>query len=653
VVQKDVYCRIGKMHSIRQKLGMWRWLILGFFSVSAYGQIDHSPRWGENKGLSNSYWGILSNRPSYGIYDKEGINFGNFEYVKAGHWLGNASYDLFGYTYTGNINTGFENFSNTIGKYFRSPSSTSNEADLSIYFSKSSGAIQWSSQKLYGLYRYNNYKYPIGDLGLRGYVNVNNTNITKIVILIHGHNDKGLANPYVNADDLSWSSLRNQLEQVTSTSTNWLVLGYDWAEDANNGSTFWSFGDAPVKSAVLAHYHGIHVADALIAQFPSLQKVQFISHSAGIWLARSAAKNIQDKNSSIKVQITALDPFIPSHVNVDSPLVDSKVSELSSLSNVYILENYYSVDQTDVLGASTSQEFLWLSSNVQKQVDWQDTSSPLLFVTTYYYGTHSGPVQWYADSIASLGKKTFTDGYYPFKANEGSYGWSKSIFQNEPSIKTCQTSIICDVNSSNNISASTVTANTSVGITNISDPINNKWELLNNQTQKWEQLSVTSNPIIFKPNIKTNLVLRFTVYNKAGYDTRDINIRVRSLYDQWAELSNGLTGANADALADISGNGVPNIIKYALGKMSGDKSIPEYNTSTLISNSKQYLKISVPRSGKPAGISIVPEVSSDLQTWKSTEAQTLTDTSSEYSARDLVPMDSATKRFIRLRFTEQ
>ena len=59
------------------------------------------------------------------------------------------------------------------------------------------------------------------------------------------------------------------------------------------------------------------------------------------------------------------------------------------------------------------------------------------------------------------------------------------------------------------------------------------------------------------------------------------------------------------------------------------------------------------RSGKPAGISIVPEVSSDLQTWKSTEAQTLTDTSSEYSAQDLVPMDATTKRFIRLRFTEQ
>jgi hypothetical protein len=134
---------------------------------------------------------------------------------------------------------------------------------------------------------------------------------------------------------------------------------------------------------------------------------------------------------------------------------------------------------------------------------------------------------------------------------------------------------------------------------------------------------------------------------------RDITIRVRSYYEQWAEVFNGLTGPSADALADISGNGVPNIIKFALGKVPGDKSASQYNTSTLTSNSKKYLKISVPRSGKPEGVSIVPEVSSDLQTWKSTEAQTLIDTASEYSAQDLVPMDSATKRFIRLRFSEQ
>jgi len=633
------------------------WGILALLTATAYGQVNHSPRWGDDRGLSNSYWGILSNRPSYGIYDKEGINFGHLEYVKAGHWLGDASYDLFGYTYTGSINTGFENFSNTIGKYFRSPSITSNEADVSKYYSNTSGAIQWSSPKLYGLYRYNSYKYPIGDLGLSGYVNVNTPNITGLIILIHGHNDNGSVNPYASGNDLSWTSLRNQLEQKTSLKTNWLVIGYDWAEDANNGSTALSLGDAAVKSTILAHYHGIHLADALSAQFPSLTKVQFIAHSAGVWLARSAAKNIQDQNSSIKVQVTALDPFIPSHVDVRSPLVESKVSELSGQSNAYILENYYSVDfATDTLaGGSTSQEFVWLSSSMQKRIDWiQEVAGYFGSSFYYYYNEHFGPIQWYADSIASLGATSSTPAFSQFRAAQSEYGWSKSLFMNEPQIRLCPTSLVVAPSSSTDITTVAKNVNNDMSITNANDLIKSAWQIKDAVSSQWTTLSVTSSQVQFNSSpFKTNINLRYTAYNNAGSESRDLTIRVRSYYEQWAEVSNGLVGANANALSDISGNGVPNIIKFALGKTPSDKSIPQYNTSTLANNSKKYLKISVPRTGKPTGVSILPEVSSDLQTWKSTEAQTLTDTASEYSAQDLVPMDSATRRFIRLRFTEQ
>lgn len=635
---------------------MWQWGILVLLSVSSYGQVDHSPRWGDDKGSANSFWGILSNRPSYGIYDKEGINFGRFEYVKAGHWMGDASYDLFGYSYTGSISTGFENFSNTIGKYFRSPSSTSSEADLSKYYS-SSGIVQWSSTKLYGLYRYNSYKYPIGDLGPNGYVSVNNTNITGLIILVHGHNDSGSVNPYISENTLSWISLRNQLTQKASLRANWAVIGYDWAEDANNGSTLLSLGEAAEKSTILAHYHGIHLAEALSVQFPNLQKIQIIAHSAGVWLARSMAKNIQDRNSALKVQITSLDPFIPTHVDIYSPLSAAKITELSSQGNAYILENYYAVDfATDTLGGgSTSQQFIWLSSSVQKRIDWvEEVTGYFGSSFNYYYNDHSGPIQWYADSIASLGATSSTPAFSQFRSAQSEYGWSKSLFMNEPQIRLCPSSLVVAPSSSTVITTVAKNFNNDLSITNTNDLIKSAWQIKDSVSTQWTTLSVTSSQVQFNSSpFKTNINLRYTAYNNAGSESRDLTIRVRSYYEQWAEVSNGLIGTNADALSDISGNGVPNIIKFALGKTPSDKSIPQYNTSTLASNSKKYLKISVPRTGMPTGVSIVPEVSSDLQTWKSTEAQTLTDTASEYSAQDLVPMDSATRRFIRLRFTEQ
>jgi len=647
---------------------MWLWGILALLSASAYAQVDHSPKWGYTAGSLDSYWGIKTGFPSYFIYDKENLNFGSIDdEVKAGRALYTAiSYQTYlGYVDFSNPNNGkyiIDNilpvldtssgtFGSDISRYFRSPSSTLAEATVSRFYNGTSGRFYMLESPQYTLYKYRKYQYPLKDLGLNGSITISDANIKSLIILIHGHNDSSTTNPYSN--NINWNSLRSTIEGSISKNSQWKVIGYDWAEDASNGSAFSSGATGAMKSAGVAHCHGIHLAEALKLQFPNLQKIHFITHSAGLWVARSACVNL---DGSIITQITALDPFLPSKIDPEFTLDSEKVRGLSSLNNMYRLENYYAADITDTLtGGSTSQDYSWFSSNVQKRIDWmQEVAGYFGSSFYYYYNDHSGPIQWYSDSIYSLGKTTSSTLFIPFKSNEKDYGWSKSLFNNEPHIITCPSDFVVAPDSTTIISTSSKSYNNDLNIVDVNDPIKSLWQIKDTTSGQWISLSLSETEVrLNAPSSKKTYTLRYTAYNNAGSDSRDITIRVRSYYEQWAEVSNGLTGSSANALADISGNGVPNIIKFALGKNPSDKSIPQYNTSTLTSNSKKYLKISVPRTGKPTGVSIVPEVSSDLQTWKPTEAQTLTDTAAEYSAQDLVPMDSAIRRFIRLRFTEQ
>ena len=84
---------------------MWLWGILALLSASAYGQVDHSPKWGYTTGSPSldSSWGIKTDFPSYLIYDKENLNFGDYDNIKAGQELIQASNsdELLNYTYVG------------------------------------------------------------------------------------------------------------------------------------------------------------------------------------------------------------------------------------------------------------------------------------------------------------------------------------------------------------------------------------------------------------------------------------------------------------------------------------------------------------------------------------------------------------------------
>ena len=114
--------------------------------------------------------------------------------------------------------------------------------------------------------------------------------------------------------------------------------------------------------------------------------------------------------------------------------------------------------------------------------------------------------------------------------------------------------------------------------------------------------------------------------------------------------SNVGAGANA---ASPPGDGVPNLIKYALGL---DPFTPVTNRLVFPSirqdGGQSYLTITVNRAANPPDVSYRAEVSSDLRTWTSGPAYTttLTNTATQLVIRDNMPIGSGARGYIRLLF---
>ncbi|HWD21228.1 MAG TPA: pyrrolo-quinoline quinone [Verrucomicrobiae bacterium] len=110
-------------------------------------------------------------------------------------------------------------------------------------------------------------------------------------------------------------------------------------------------------------------------------------------------------------------------------------------------------------------------------------------------------------------------------------------------------------------------------------------------------------------------------------------------------------GAGADGAAP-AGDGVPNLVKYALGL----NPLTTASTNQLPSGSLQsdagekYLTLTVPRTAVAPDVSYVVEVSGDLTNWFSGGTNTfiVTNTATELVVRDTTPVENAGELFIRL-----
>ena len=122
--------------------------------------------------------------------------------------------------------------------------------------------------------------------------------------------------------------------------------------------------------------------------------------------------------------------------------------------------------------------------------------------------------------------------------------------------------------------------------------------------------------------------------------------------DHFGNPSNVGAGANG---ASPAGDGIPNLIKYAVGldPMTPTTSSAFLSGSIVEASGQKYLALTVTRSAELPDISYAVEVSSDLLTWTSGATVTITNTPTELVVRDNTPVPDATARFIRLRVATQ
>jgi len=124
----------------------------------------------------------------------------------------------------------------------------------------------------------------------------------------------------------------------------------------------------------------------------------------------------------------------------------------------------------------------------------------------------------------------------------------------------------------------------------------------------------------------------------------------RNLY--FGNPSNVGEGANN---ASPAGDGVPNLVKYALGlnplvPMTADQ-MPFGSIQQ--SGGQPFLVLTVPRQAEAPDVTYLVEVSGDLQTWVNgwPNTATLTDIPTSLVVRDNTPVPSAAARFMRLQIT--
>lgn len=132
-----------------------------------------------------------------------------------------------------------------------------------------------------------------------------------------------------------------------------------------------------------------------------------------------------------------------------------------------------------------------------------------------------------------------------------------------------------------------------------------------------------------------------------------VTARYQSPYAAWA-AGRSLAGTDAEATADPDGDGLPNLLEYALGldpiQNTGEVGKP------VVSRSGDALTLTYIRRIEAPDLTYLVEVSSDLVIWDSgTDAieqvsvTTLDATRQEIVVRDRTSLSSSPKRFIRLR----
>lgn len=240
------------------------------------------------------------------------------------------------------------------------------------------------------------------------------------VILIHGWNPDSYFNAYTEFDPSGPAPYDkySQFAKLTQAlidrmeHSDWSLIQYHWEQDSDTGPRGLSAARYATAAAEIGHQHGQYLGKTLSEQAPNLRRVHFIVHSAGTWVARAAAKLLLYSNPNLVIQITLLDPFNPGRTGQRTSLTSAQIDEMARWTpelgkNIYRLENYWAEDglSSDFWYHATSGRYDWsgipplLRQDIQEKIDWVEVL-PLDIVIPHYV-FHSGPIDWYADSVTN------------------------------------------------------------------------------------------------------------------------------------------------------------------------------------------------------------------------------------------------------------
>lgn len=381
----------------------------------------------------------------YNLTDLDNFPFDDYSYTKLGNLMSESDSGALSFTRLtappyNSLNTDlFLNNGNSSLNLLNFPDSTSWDAndDTVRLFPDSTPPVLID----YNLFRKFHFSDSLTDVSTAQEL-ANSTG--KLIIVIHGWNPNSDADQFSNSPE--FISLIQALK-VRLQASDWQLSLYHWETDSDTG---------PVASATVVrnstaaamdgHQHGQHLGELLAKKCPNLKEVQFISHSAGAWVARGAARYLL-ANTGAKVQVTLLDPFIPGELaGNNTALTKSVISAMPSMTatssgQLVLLENYYAVDIADLDGLedATSAVFDWNSTiGVQQRIDWGFSGNPLV---SLWYDSHAGPIQFYADTINSADTYLSSGGLENGDFDLNTIGWKRSLFYQEQKIRPLITSI--------------------------------------------------------------------------------------------------------------------------------------------------------------------------------------------------------------------
>ena len=320
------------------------------------------------------------------------------------------------------------------------------------------------------------YHFPSSLQDVRGAGALIGPSTKKVIVLIHGWNPRSLSNCYDDpVEDKDFYLLSEALKRALA-GTEWALVQYHWEKDADTGvvpTTSGAFGINGSEAAEAGRWHGYHLGELLDRLTDQqLTKAHFIVHSAGTWVGRGAVKYLLSARENsplaprIKTQLTLLDPFIPKELGIqDGPISNELSVDLinqitsghgATADSVYRLENYFAKDSPFPAGTgpATQARFSWRTNGrdeggfVVGDLGGNSGSGFLPGSGSVYdpYGSHSGPILFYADTIVASSPgainpsqtwarlqnaRTPTGNLYS-QDRLDDYGWRRSIFFNEP-----------------------------------------------------------------------------------------------------------------------------------------------------------------------------------------------------------------------------